>query len=194
MSKENWDMLLYWKPRSEETKRRISEAVKIAKPKQWIMFSCVVCWEQFYRNKKSNQICCSRDCSYKYSQKQEKRECLCCWNSFYTNEGREKKLCSWRCARLYRWQTDIEKIMEDWLIEQWIEYEKEKPLLWITIVDFFIEPNIVVYCDWDYWHNLPIIKRKDYLQNKTLRENWYKVFRLRGKEIKEWKRPLLFNN
>jgi very-short-patch-repair endonuclease len=46
-----------------------------------------------------------------------------------------------------------------------------------------IEPNLVVFCDGDYWHNLPNYKDRDKRQNKELKKLGYKVCRLWEHEI-----------
>jgi len=191
MSKANGDILSYGQPRSAETKQKISNALQNVLIKKGEIRECLICGKEFYNYPNEDRKYCSRECTYKSQLKQKIVKCAYCGKEFSTNEKRDKKLCSVKCQRLYSGQTDIEKIIEDWLIENKIDYEKEKPLLGITIVDFFVEPNIVIYCDGDYWHNLPLIKRKDYLQNKTLKEHGYKVIRLWGSDIKKGLKPNL---
>ena len=87
--------------------------------------------------------------------------------------------------------TDIEIILEDWLKDKGIKYEKQKQLLGITLVDFFIEPNICLYADGDYWHNIPKVRQRDGLIRKVLRDNGYKTIWLKGSAIKSGVRPKL---
>jgi len=47
----------------------------------------------------------------------------------------------------------------------------------------FLEPNIVIECDGDYWHNREDIKKKDLTKNKDLIENGYKIYRFWEHEI-----------
>ncbi|MEK6879498.1 MAG: DUF559 domain-containing protein, partial [Nanoarchaeota archaeon] len=49
--------------------------------------------------------------------------------------------------------------------------------------DIFIEPNIVVECDGDYWHNLPNKKETDKIRTKEMQEKGYVVFRFWESEI-----------
>lgn len=85
--------------------------------------------------------------------------------------------------------TDIERILEEWLKSKGIKYEKQKQLLGITLVDFFIEPNICLYADGDYWHSLPKRKQSDGLIRKILRDSGYRTIWLKGSEIKAGVRP-----
>lgn len=97
--------------------------------------------------------------------------------------------CSNRCKAIYKTTrqkttgTDIELLMEAELIRRNISFTPQKPLLNLTVVDFFIEPNIVIYCDGIYWHNLEKVKEKDERQNLILSSNGYKVFRFTNKDI-----------
>lgn len=50
--------------------------------------------------------------------------------------------------------------------------------------DIFIEPNIVIECDGDYWHNYPHHNEKDIVRTKEMQEKGYTVFRFWEKEIK----------
>lgn len=86
--------------------------------------------------------------------------------------------------------TDIELILEEWLKQYNIPYEKQKPLLNITIVDFFIPPNTCIYADGDYWHSFPKVRQRDGFIYKTLRQNNYNVIRLTGSQIKKGVRPI----
>lgn len=78
--------------------------------------------------------------------------------------------------KIPRKNTSIEIIMEGGLLSNKIGYKKQKPLI-CAIPDFFINPNICVFCDGDYWHNLPTKQVKDRRINFILRKNNYKVLR-----------------
>ena len=84
--------------------------------------------------------------------------------------------------------TDIENIIENWIVNKKILYEKNKLVEGIC-VDFFVKPNICIFADGDYWHNLPETKKRDKRQNKLLKGYNWKVVRLLGSEIKKGKRP-----
>lgn len=194
MSKANGDELKYGKPRSEKTKRRISRGVSRARGKSGHHKKCRVCGEAFYvfpsNEKRGLGIYCSNKCKFEDSWKQECRICANCGNEFSVHQASQQFLCSRKCALEYRGPTDIEIAMEDWLKEQEIEYEVQKSLCAVTVADFFVAPNIAIYCDGDYWHNLPKNKQQDGFVNKVLKTNGYRVIRLLGSEIKEGVRPV----
>jgi very-short-patch-repair endonuclease len=191
LSKKNGDNLSYGKPRSKETKQHISQALKAVLVKKGEIRKCSVCQKEFYNYPSSNKRYCSRKCTNIAKINQEIRICEYCKKEFSTNKKRVQTLCSRQCALLCRRQTDIEKIIEDWLKSNKIKYQNQVPLCGITIADFLVETNIVIYCDGDYWHKQSLVKRKDYLQNRTLKESGYKVIRLWGSDIKRGVRPKL---
>jgi very-short-patch-repair endonuclease len=81
-------------------------------------------------------------------------------------------------------ETGIEKKVEAELIKRGINYQKQVPLCKISIVDFLLpKQKIVIYCDGDYWHNLPKIKEKGLKQNEVLSLNGYQVYRFWEHEI-----------
>jgi len=110
------------------------------------------------------------------------------------------KTCSHRCSaiftskyRIKQKDTDIEIIIEEWLQEQNIEYEKQytQPIgRTHTRVDFFIPPNICLYVDGNYWHRLFKTRRKDKKQNRLLSELGFRVIRIRGSDVRAGKRPV----
>lgn len=59
-----------------------------------------------------------------------------------------------------------------------IPYKTHKAVMGISQPDFFIEPNICIYCDGDYWHNLPNVIERDKKINDILKFAGYKVLRL----------------
>lgn len=104
----------------------------------------------------------------------------------------EGKFCSRRCTSIYtnihhikQKDTDIERLVEDELIFRSIPYTKQVPLLGITIVDFLLPHDIIIYCDGDYWHNKPEVKKRSANQDFMLTFYGYKVFRFWGKDIKK---------
>lgn len=83
-------------------------------------------------------------------------------------------------------ETSIEKAIFAELISRNIIFEKHwKIKIAATEIDAFIQPNICIYTDGDYWHNLPNYIERDTKQNKILLENGYKVFRFWEHEIKK---------
>ncbi len=79
--------------------------------------------------------------------------------------------------------TGIEVKMQDELKKRGIKFETHKPILKKFNVDIFVEPNIVIECDGDYWHNLSVKKEKDRVKDIELRENGYEVVRFWEHEI-----------
>jgi very-short-patch-repair endonuclease len=79
--------------------------------------------------------------------------------------------------------TPIELALQDELTRRGIAFKTQIPLLDMTVVDIFIEPNICIYADVMLWHNLPTSKTRDDRNNAALRKAGHKVFRFTGKEI-----------
>lgn len=166
MSKKNGDKLSYGKPRSEETKKRISDKLKIVLKKKGVYKKCLVCSKERYIYpsdlKRGNGLFCSKRCI-----------------TLHHNLIRRTI------------DTDIELIIEKWLIENNIKHEKQKSLHGVTICDFWIEPNIVLYCDGDYWHTIPKVKKRDeWIDRQLIQKYNYKVIRLLGSQIKKGARPI----
>lgn len=81
-------------------------------------------------------------------------------------------------------RTKIEISLMKILEEIWVRFIEQHPMLWITISDFYLPDNrIVIYSDWDYWHNFPHWTEKDHNTNKELRNNNYTVLRFWEREI-----------
>lgn len=70
--------------------------------------------------------------------------------------------------------TSIEIKIKKGLEERGIKYTPQKPL-YVCIPDFVInEHRIAIFCDGDYWHNLPGRREKDELANRYLfMHGWY---------------------
>jgi len=79
--------------------------------------------------------------------------------------------------------TSIERKLQEYLKSHNIKFETHKRILNRTLPDIFIEPNICIYADGDYWHNLPETKEKDLSINEFLHQNGYSIFRLTETEI-----------
>jgi very-short-patch-repair endonuclease len=73
--------------------------------------------------------------------------------------------------------TSIELKLQNELIKREIKFETQKPLLDLTVCDIFIEPNICIYADGDYWHNRSEAIKRDAYVNRGLEQNNYKAFR-----------------
>ena len=173
---------------------------------------CQQCGKEFYiepsQIKQGKGKFCSKKCLYKwislnksgknnYRWKGGKIERICqiCKKKFYVDKAVIKrgrgKFCSRKCLGVWivlhmkKKNTSIERLLEDELIHRDIPYTKQVPLLGITIVDFLLPKDIVIYCDGNYWHNLPGRKTKDVNQNFILTFYGYKVFRFTETEIKK---------
>lgn len=81
--------------------------------------------------------------------------------------------------------TSIEVAMQNELRARDISFTTHKPLCGIAQVDVFIEPNIVVECDGDYWHNRPDTKAKDKKRDTILIAAGHTVLRYWEHEIKD---------
>ncbi|MEK6884174.1 MAG: NUMOD3 domain-containing DNA-binding protein [Nanoarchaeota archaeon] len=77
--------------------------------------------------------------------------------------------------------TSIEVALQNELIKKGIVFEKHKSI--IGQPDIFIEPNICVFADGDYWHNLSYNIEKDKNVNKELENRGYIVLRFWEKDI-----------
>lgn len=85
-----------------------------------------------------------------------------------------------------QFDTKIERIMQIALLLNNITFKKHKMIRsndFFHQVDLFIEPNICVEIDGDYWHTLPHMIKRDNEVNQRLNELGYKVIRFWGKEV-----------
>ncbi len=84
--------------------------------------------------------------------------------------------------------TRPEVAMQNLLTDLQINFTKHKPLLNIEHkyqCDLFIEPNIIIECDGDYFHNYPYGRELDRVRTKELSDKGYKVIRFWEHEIKK---------
>ena len=128
------------------------------------------------------------------------------WNKGKTGVYSESTLEKIRKARLKqvfpKTDTKIEKILQKGLRKKGIEFEKHKPI--VGQPDIFIEQNICIFADGDYWHGNPTmfnpndeitssggrkkvreIWTKDEKINQSLELRGYNVLRFWEHEIKE---------
>jgi DNA mismatch endonuclease (patch repair protein) len=82
-------------------------------------------------------------------------------------------------------RSSIEVKISDALVKRGIKHKTNIPLEGICQPDMFIEPNIVIFCDGDYWHNINSYKVRDRRINKLLLKKGYKVIRIWQHEIDE---------
>jgi len=123
------------------------------------------------------------------------RVCLGCGNTFkayvYNIVKGYGKFCSHSCRSVHtmsnmkKKNTSIEIAVENEFKSLGIKYIRDFPIYGAkTVPDFFIAPNICIYCDGDYWHNRPEAIAKDARQNFVLVFLGYKVYRFWEHEIK----------
>ena len=204
----------YWKgkkrgPLSEEQKRKLSEAKKDKNNPNWkggeVKIKCKVCGKERYVAKIVIKQGMGKFCSHKCHAKGKnnpkwrggnvKRICLNCNKEFEITRSRfnqgEGKFCSQKCFGIWvikhmkKKDTSIEIAIEKELIRRNIPYTKQVPLLGITLVDFLLPKDTVIYCDGDYWHSKTKVKTRDMNQDFILKFYGYKVFRFKETEIKE---------
>lgn len=77
--------------------------------------------------------------------------------------------------------TSIEIKMQNALKENRIKFRMHEPI--IGQPDIFIEPNICIFCDGDYWHRRPERVTRDSYVNRKLKELNYIVLRFWESEI-----------
>lgn len=77
--------------------------------------------------------------------------------------------------------TSIEIKLQNALINLNIPFKKHVPLCGQP--DIFIDPNICIFADGDYWHNLERAKIRDKFVNETLMSQGYKILRFWENEI-----------
>ncbi len=173
-------------PCSEQLKRKISIATKgIKKP--------TLCGE----NNPSKRIEVRRKISTSLKERYKKRD-----GSFKgkhhneitkekirkANIGKklsEKTIEKLREARLHQVfpfrDTSIEKKIQKSLHKERIIFRTHEPI--IGQPDLFIEPNICIFCDGNYWHNRDDYKKRDKFVNQELKKRGYKVLRFLEHQI-----------
>lgn len=186
----------YGKKHTEETKRKMSESHKGHKPtKEW-------------RKKASKRMKGSKNPFYRREHTLESRKKMSeaqkknpqrYWLGKKRSPRVRKILRESRLkVVLPRKDTKIEVILQNFLKELNIPFEKHKPLLNLTQPDIFIEPNIVIYADGCYWHNCEVCfdgnqfsskqrakKIQDILVTEKLIREGYIVLRFWEHHIKE---------
>ena len=99
--------------------------------------------------------------------------------------------CSDKCWGIWFYKhckkknTDIEQIIANRLKKNNIQYESQKQIGKVAIVDFLIKGKIVIEADGDYWHSLSINREKDRNRDKILSQMGYIILRFLGSKIKE---------
>lgn len=106
-------------------------------------------------------------------------------NPFYGKKHTEETIAKNRERRLFQVfplrETYIEIAIQNALKKRSIVFTTQKFILGRP--DIFVEPNIAVFCDGDYWHNRSGARERDNYVNETLTKQGYKVIRLWEHEI-----------
>ena len=127
----------------------------------------------------------------------EKIICKGCNKQFEAIISHRRKVCSKKCQKIYQKSdeyrelqrlrayqrkckpkyinTKPEVMLQEELTINKIRYETHKRIYGVP--DIFIEPNICVFVDGNYWHNYPNGRDKDKEVNKKLKEDNYIVVR-----------------
>lgn len=149
---------------------------------------------------------CSNYCAGTYNSIGKERKgvilkCKVCGKEFYrvqsavNRKTKKPQFCSQKCRAIHsvrnqrKKDTNIERILEKWLISNKIRFKKQEAIKGIALVDFFIEPNICLFADGDYWHSLPKRKILDKRQTGELIQEGYHVVRILGSELLNGKYP-----
>lgn len=178
--------------------------------------TCTYCGKIFSTSpsrKKFKNIFCSALCYGKFNsgknnyqwRERQTLKCLTCGKEFEVrlapSQIDRKKFCSKTCLTLHtikynnpKMDTLPERIVKEFLISQNIPFEQQIIIKNIGVVDFLINGILVVECDGDYWHSLPINKLRDWRKGFLLRLNGYPLLRFWEHEIKKggsWKEKIL---
>lgn len=86
-----------------------------------------------------------------------------------------------RYKKIPKKNTRPEKMMQIAISLEGIKYRTHEPILGQP--DIFIEPNICIFIDGEYWHSLPKAFKRDNEVNTKLNELGYHVIRIREKSI-----------
>lgn len=81
--------------------------------------------------------------------------------------------------------TSIEVVLQKHFITNKIEFETQKRIGAMSI-DLFVMPNICIFADGVYWHNLPHRKKRDKKISMWLTNNGYEVIRFPERMINEY--------
>lgn len=129
---------------------------------------------------------CIRQCSV-YAERLQKNCCGCLVARIRSSI--HKRL--YYGASIMVLDTQLRKTKPEVVLEASFErfglpFTPQKSIAGVVLVDIFIDPNICVFVDGDYWHNYPLGLKKDKRQ-KELLESWgYQVSRV-------WEHDILAN-
>lgn len=165
---------------------------------------CGICGKTYYASParmKNESKYCSRECfseskrrvigtNHPLYRKQDV-ECFNCGKAIKRIPAKlalyEHPFCSRRCVGAYvkshqPERTSIEIAMRDELTAAGIAFTEQYAHAY-GVADFFIEPNLIVECDGDYWHKIPKVAARDRSKDKTLGADGFNVIRFWEKDI-----------
>jgi len=189
---------------SDEARRKLSAACRARFNSGSTNRLCEYCKKPFTVDKpcRKQRFCC-KACGYanrkgegafNFAADMPRIICRVCGKEFRTaarSMASKRFTCSHTCKNV--WQrthqktrrTDIERITERALIARGWHYEPQVGLCGIVTADFYLPTyRAVIFCDGDYWHNLPDHQERDRRQDATLKASGYTVYRFWGREIK----------
>jgi very-short-patch-repair endonuclease len=127
---------------------------------------------------------------------------LLCRKEIYITPSKKKRgegrFCSKRCAGIHTKShqsprfTSIEIKTAKILTSLGVDYESQKRIEGISVVDFFVPPDLVIECDGNYWHGSRKAKDKDLNKDVLLSFKGYRTLRLTETEIN--KHPTICKN
>jgi G:T-mismatch repair DNA endonuclease (very short patch repair protein) len=79
------------------------------------------------------------------------------------------------------YDTKPELILQNILVDNSIIFQKNVKLYGAP--DIFVQPNICIFVDGEYWHNYPHLRDRDLQVNKILKNKGYVVLRFWAKDI-----------
>ena len=106
------------------------------------------------------------------------------WNGKQLYEETKEKIREKRLNQILpKRDTYIEVIIQSELKNRTIDFQTHYPILGQP--DIFIQPNLCIFCDGDYWHNYPIGRKKDKRITEQLQEEGFIVLRFWEYKIRE---------
>jgi very-short-patch-repair endonuclease len=193
------------KTHSKETRQKMSDAHKGERK----IVKCLNCYVEFDVIVRSKRKYCSHSCAASY---RNKYECNPMWNKksrLKNGKSQKKRLKNKENHPMYQKKhsestkqiirekrldrvlplkdTKIEVALQKTFKKEKIKFIKHVNILNLTQPDIFIEPNVCVYADGDYWHgpDFPERQKKDIQITSKLRHSGFSVFRFKEHKIKQ---------
>jgi len=120
----------------------------------------------------------------KYSEETRRKQSIAARNRPPVTEATKVLIRAARARQVIPFKdTSIEVKMQNALIDLGIVFTKHKRILGQP--DLFIDPNVCIFCDGDYWHNLPNMKVRGIFVTEGLEKDGYIVLRFWEHEIND---------